>query len=244
MANGFNRKPGRYQRRKKVMPVFIILGAAALLALAILVGIAIWKDLPGQKKTEMESVKQSAKQIDEQTENAPEQTDAPAAPAEAAPEYDPENAYRTEWRQFVMGGGALTGYYDAAAMAGNVDADTGVTSVVLQEESMARVDVQGISGSFDLLTEEEMQRVAVGILQAYYYVAPATADISCTDAVMSETDYTVQLSAPATSEAPAAVATVRLIKADGRLWYAAALCPEGSECGELPLVVSRIEIGG
>ena len=246
MANLFNRKPGRYQRRKKAVPILIALGAAAVLALAVLAGTAIVKRLTGEKTPNTVDVAQpaEAQQPADETPTAPAPEETPSAPVEETPEYDPETAYLTEWRQFIMGGGALVGYFDEETMDLSADTTTGLTSIVLSEESGARVDVQSVSGSFELLTEDEMQRVAVGILQAYYYAAPATADISCTDAVLTDRDYTVQLSAPATAEAPAATATVRLMKADGRLWYAAALCPEGSECGELPLVVSRIEIGG
>ena len=220
MASLFNRKPGRYQRRKKAVPILIALGVVITLALAVLAGTVIVKKLTGA------------------------QTPALFAPKNSAAGHETDTAYRTQWQPFILGGGALVGYFDEKTMALCTDADTGVTSVVLREQSGARVDLQAVSGSFERLSEEELQRAAIGILQAYYYVPPATADISCTDAVKTGQEYTVQLSAPATADAPAVAATVRLMDAGGELWYAVCLCPAGSDGGELPLVVSRMEIKG
>ena len=83
---------------------------------------------------------------------------------------------------------------------------------------------QVLSGQMD-----ELERLCIGILQAYYYLAPETQSITLTDGVRTADGYTCTLGAPAYEDAPAVTAKVRLMQLDKQLWYAIVLTPEGAD---------------
>lgn len=92
-----------------------------------------------------------------------------------------------------------------------------------------RMDMQQLLSSLDQLSDEELDRLAAGVLQAYYYTAPKTEDIALSDVERTENSYYAFLRAPAYENAPAMEARFRLVQAGGQLWYAMVLLPEGAD---------------
>lgn len=94
---------------------------------------------------------------------------------------------------------------------------------------LPRMDMQQLSSSLDALTDEELDRLATGVLQAYYYAAPKTEDIVLSETEKTENSYFTVLDAPAYENAPAMRAKFRLIQAGAQLWYAIVLLPEDAD---------------
>ena len=113
--------------------------------------------------------------------------------------------------------GQLVLYYDDGVLE-RVDGDNGLVSLLPDDaEQVPRLDLQPLGGSMQDLSDAEIQRLAVGLLQAYYVDAPAT------DAIAVSADQTLQhaffLEVPATEDAPALTAQVRFLEASDGLWY-------------------------
>lgn len=94
---------------------------------------------------------------------------------------------------------------------------------------LPRMDMQQLSSSLDELADEDLNRLAIGILQAYYYVAPKTEDVVLSETEKTENSYFTVLDAPAYEQAPAMRAKFRLIQAGSQLWYAIELLPEDAD---------------
>ncbi len=111
-----------------------------------------------------------------------------------------------------------------------ISSASGLFSLVgLDEEETPRMDLQRLSTSLGELETSELERLAIGILQAYYYVAPQTEQITVQNASRSAEAYTAELSAPAYDSAPAVTAKIRMMQLDKQFWYAIALMPEGAD---------------
>lgn len=96
-----------------------------------------------------------------------------------------------------------------------------------------RMDMQQLPTSLDALTDEELDRLAIGILQAYYYVAPKTEDIVLRDTEKTENSYFTVLTAPAYENVPEMNARLRMIQVGSQLWYAVMLLPEDGNTSAL-----------
>ena len=107
---------------------------------------------------------------------------------------------------------------------------------------LARIDVQKLNTSRELLKTAELERICIGAVQAYYYTAPATEDFIVTVVENSDDIYDVQLQAPAYNGAPKAAARVRLLQLDGALWCLSAIYPDGEDCTALQQTFDSITV--
>ena len=147
----------------------------------------------------------------QQTTDAPQTGEPPAETDDAAPENLPAQSV-----------GKLTLYYADDALQ-RVDSESGLTTLLTGTEQLPRLDLQRVDGSLQELTDAELQRLSVGLVQSYYVDAPAT------DAISAAADGVLQdawvVETPATDDAPALTARVRFLEGSDGLWYLLLLCP-------------------
>lgn len=140
-----------------------------------------------------------------------------------------------------LGEGALSVTYDANRMELTESED--LYSITEKGENAARLDIQRLKGSLHDLTQADKKSLAMGLLQAYYHVPPATQTITVTEEAELADSYVIALSAPASGETPAANAKIQLMQSRGRLWYAIMLVPEGADGTGMEQVFRDITIG-
>lgn len=228
--------PGRFLRRNK--PYFLLVLTLVLLAAAVIFGVKIVRELhtPAQP-----SVPASAQEL-----VTPTQPDADAEPAQQDPPVQ-EPEQETDEPAFpgttvYLAEGRLRAVYDPDAL--RMDSSTeGLDSFLpLTDGQLARIDVQKLNTSRELLKTTELERICIGAVQAYYYAAPATEDISVTVLENSDDVYGAQLLAPAYNGAPQITARVRLMQLDGALWCLGAIYPDGEDCTALQQTFDSIAV--
>ena len=209
-----NRTPGRFLRRNK--PYFLLALTLVLLTAAVIFGVKIMRELRTPAQPETDGSEQ---------EQEPEQT-APAIPG--------TTVYLAE--------GRLRAVYDPDVL--QMDSSTeGLDSFLpVTDGQLARIDVQKLNTSRELLKTAELERICIGAVQAYYYTAPATEDILLTVSENTDEVYDAQLSAPAYNGAPKATARVRLLQLDGALWCLSAIYPDGEDCTALQQTFDSITV--
>lgn len=132
-------------------------------------------------------------------------------------------------RQELLADGRLLVYYDPEALKLTTDGEGLYSLVGLDGATTPRVDLQALPAALSELENDELERLAIGIVQAYYYLAPETGDFTVSSAERTADGYSAELLAPAYDGAPAVTAKVRLMQLDKKLWYAVALLPEGAD---------------
>ena len=226
--------PGRFLRRNK--PYFLLALTLVLLTAAVIFGVRIVRELytPAQP-----SVPASAQE--------------PVAPAqpETEPEQQPDSSGQTEpepdepvfpGTTVYLAEGRLRAVYAPDAL--RMDSSTeGLDSFLPAAEGrLARIDVQKLNTSRELLKSAELERICIGAVQAYYFSAPATKDIAVTVLENSGGVYDAQLLAPAYDGAPEVTARVRLVQLDGALWCLSAIYPDGEDCAALQQTFDSISV--
>ena len=108
-----------------------------------------------------------------------------------------------------------------------------------------RLDVQKLGADVSLFKQSELERICIGVVQAYYYLAPETKDFTVTDAGWNGDCFTATVNAPAyDTEAPVS-ARVALWKTNGKSWCVSAICPENEDGAAVFAAFSSIEpLGG
>lgn len=108
-----------------------------------------------------------------------------------------------------------------------------------------RLDVQKLQADVSLFKQSELERICIGVVQAYYYLAPETKDFTVTDAGWNGECFTATVNAPAyDTEAPVS-ARVALWKANGKSWCVSAICPEDEDGAAVFAAFSSVEpLGG
>ena len=203
-----NRTPGRFLRRNK--PYFLLALTLVLLTAAVIFGVKIMRELrtpaqPSVPASVQEPVTPAQPETDgSEQEQEPEQT-APAIPG--------TTVYLAE--------GRLRAVYDPDVL--QMDSSTeGLDSFLpVTDGQLARIDVQKLNTSRELLKTAELERICIGAVQAYYYTAPATEDFI---------------------GAPKAAARVRLLQLDGALWCLSAIYPDGEDCTALQQTFDSITV--
>ena len=138
--------------------------------------------------------------------------------------------------------GRLRAVYDPDAL--RMDSSTeGLDSFLpIADGQLARLDVQKLNTSRELLKTAELERICIGAVQAYYFTAPATEDFTVTVLENSDAVYDAQLLAPAYNGAPEVTARVRLLQLDGALWCLSAIYPGGEDCAALQQTFDSIAV--
>lgn len=231
-----NRTPGRFLRRNK--PYFLLALTLVLLTAAVIFGVKIMRELrtPAQPSVPA-SVQEPVTPAQPETEPAqpqPDGSEQEQEPEQTAPAIPGTTVYLAE--------GRLRAVYDPDAL--RMDSSTeGLDSFLpVTDGQLARIDVQKLNTSRELLKTAELERICIGAVQAYYYTAPATEDILLTVSENTDEVYDAQLSAPAYNGAPKAAARVRLLQLDGALWCLSAIYPDGEDCTALQQTFDSITV--
>lgn len=223
-----NRTPGRFLRRNK--PYFLLALTLVLLIAAVIFGVKIVRELhtPAQP-----SVPASAQEpvTPVQPETEPEQQ---PEPEQDEPSFPGTTVY--------LAGGRLRAVYDPDALRMDSSTDGLDSFLPVADGQLARIDVQKLNTSRELLKSAELERICIGAVQAYYYTAPATEDFTVTVLENSNDVYDAQLLAPAYNGAPEVTARVRLVQLDGALWCLSAIYPDGEDCAALQQTFDSIAV--
>lgn len=225
--------PGRFLRRNK--PYFLLVLALVLLIAAVIFCVKIVRELytPAQP-----SVPASAQEPVTPVQPATEPGQQPDS-TEQEPELDEPVFPGTT---VYLADGRLRAVYDPDAL--RMDSSTeGLDSFLpIADGQLARLDVQKLNTSRELLKTAELERICIGAVQAYYFTAPATEDFTVTVLENSDAVYDAQLLAPAYNGAPEVTARVRLLQLDGALWCLSAIYPGGEDCATLQQTFDSIAV--
>ena len=225
--------PGRFLRRNK--PYFLLVLALVLLIAAVIFCVKIVRELytPAQP-----SVPASAQEPVTPVQPATEPGQQPDS-TEQEPELDEPVFPGTT---VYLADGRLRAVYDPDAL--RMDSSTeGLDSFLpIADGQLARLDVQKLNTSRELLKTAELERICIGAVQAYYFTAPATKDFTVTVLENSDAVYDAQLLAPAYNGAPEVTARVRLLQLDGALWCLSAIYPGGEDCAALQQTFDSIAV--
>ncbi len=234
MAKERKMTPARFLKRN--MPYFVIAVVVLLLAAAVLMIVRQVKTLRPEQQTPAQSAQTT------QPENAPNTPDVSDG-SETADSVPAENVYQPPFDGTVvlLASNQLIAVYDESALSYTADANLS-SFVPLDAAQTARIDVQELGTSRKLLKSDELMRICKGVLQAYYYAAPATEDIAAE--VVTDTDelYQVRLTAAAYGGAPEVSAEVRLYELSGALWCVSAVYSEGETCDALRQTMDAITV--
>lgn len=228
MANKQKMTVGRFLKRNALY--FFAVAAILLLIAVVVFGVLLVRELRSPAKpAEQETVQQET--VEPETPAAPEPLEEPEPEPEVLePGWQSDGSFVPPFdgSTVFLVGQSLALTYDSELLKLSENGGLYTLSSV-EGGSTPRMDMQQMMSSLDRLSDEELDRLAAGVLQAYYYVAPKTEDIVLSDVARTENSYYAHLSAPAYENAPAMEADFRLIQAGGQLWYAMVLLPEGAD---------------
>lgn len=233
MAQERKMTPKRFLRRNRpyILLVFVLV---AVVVAALVIG----KQLRGLSTPKDEQPSASVPQEDTLSDSvsAPQTPAQPSTPEEEEAFYTPPFDGTT----LAVADGLLVATYDEAALRFE-DGAALETFTPNAEGQTARIDIQNLNTTIRLLKDSELERVCVGVLQAYYYAAPATQDITVTVLENTDSVFDAALEAPAYGGAGAVRARVRLMELGGALWCVSAIYPEGEDCAALEQTFDSIE---
>ena len=132
-------------------------------------------------------------------------------------------------REVTLADGTLLLTYDDDVLS--LVQDTKLTAL-LEKSSDAdtpRMDIQKLPGKLGMLRDSEKERIAIALMQAYYYHPQHTADVELTVSRNDAEEFAGTMQVPAIDDAPAATCSVRLLAVGDELWAAVLLQPEGTE---------------
>jgi len=203
-------KRGKYIRRRnrKKRVVILCLCAAVVLAAAALLFFFRDRLFGGSEPAPTDA------------SGTPISTEAPTEEATEAP---------ISGREVTLADGKLLLTYDSDALTLIKDAEL---TTLLGKSSVAdtpRVDIQKLPGKLGMLRDSELERIAIALMQAYYYHPQHTADVELAVSRNDSHEFAGTMQVPAIDDAPAAVCSVRLLAVGDELWAAVLLQPEGTE---------------
>ncbi len=241
MAKDEKMTVGRYLKRNTlyiVLTAFLVLLLAGLITVLVLIlrGPAVKPELPQQDpviQTPQEPQPEQPAEPQPEPEQNPEQNPAPSQPEVFQPPFEGTTKFLADQKL------ALT--YDGEALL-LTEQDGLYTLLETSGEAVPRMDLQRLYGKLADLTGEELRWLAVGIVQEYYYLPPSAEEITVSDENRTDIDYCVTVHAPAYKDAAAVTGQVRLLQAQGQLWYVVMLTEEGAEAPELQQAFDHLVI--
>lgn len=230
------------KKKKKSNLRTVLLLVAAVLIVAIIVGeVLVFRNLihkisnntpvpepPSQEQTEQDPLKP--------TENLPQPEVVPSQP-ETKPDEEPEPEPEPEIDSRTIEALTLEYNQDEILLS---QTDSLYTLCNAHRLDGARLDLQHLDGNFAALTPKELQRIAVGLVQNYYYVQPKTETVECSEHTLDENGYRVRVRVPATAEVPEMQAIVRMLETPYGFWYAVLLIPQDADVTALEETLNRI----
>ena len=226
------RKPAplRFWRRNRAYLIAALL--VVLLAVSAVLVVRQVRALSG-KQNEPDTQPAQAVQKPETPENdadTPAGPETPAQPGVYTPPFEGTTV-------LLADGGLVMTYDDAALTRSGADGLVSLTA----EGQTARLDVQELSGDLSRFTRAELERICKGVLQAYYFAAPATDDITLSDAQQTEDNFSAVLRAEAYEDAPAVTALVQLRQLNGKSWCVSAILPDGENTDAIRQAMDSVE---
>ncbi len=237
MANRRKRSP--FERFIRRNGLYIMIGLALILvAGAVFAVVTQVKKLSPAKEPSQETVV---------SEEIGKTTVTPSAPEESGEETQPEEPVDEslylppfDGKTVLIAGGKLVLTFDEDALT-MTETDGLVSLTDAEGTQKARLDVQEISADLSLFKTDELERICVGIVQAYYYLAPETKDFTVTAEAKDGAVFSATVAAPAFDTEAAVTAKVSLWRLDGRSVTVSAVFPEGEDGSAVFAAFSSIE---
>ena len=236
MAN--RRKRSSFERfiRRNGLYIMIVL-ALILVAGAVFAVVTQVKRLSPAKEQEQETTI-SEEVVQPASEETAQESGEETQPEEVVDEslYVPPFDGKT----VLIAGGKLVLTFDEDALT-MTETDGLVSLTDAEGTQKARLDVQEISADLSLFKADELERICVGIVQAYYYLAPETKDFTVTAEAKDGAVFSATVAAPAFDTEAAVTAKVSLWRLDGRSVTVSAVFPEGEDGSAVFAAFSSIE---
>ncbi|MBQ3356678.1 MAG: hypothetical protein IJG45_06135 [Oscillospiraceae bacterium] len=208
-------KRGKYIRRRgrKKRIAIVCLCVAIVLAAAALLFFFREQIFGGSEQTPVPTDASGATlHTEAPTEKAADATEAPVRGKEVA-----------------LAGGRLLLTYDDGSLALTEDANLTTLLEKASGAELPRMDIQKLPGKLGTLRDSELERIAIALMQAYYYHPPHTDEVELTVIRNDKQEFSGKMQLPAIDDAPAALCSVRLLAVGDELWAAVLLQPEGME---------------
>ena len=237
MANRRKRSPFERFLRRNGLYILIAL-AVILVAGAVFAVVTQVKRLSPVKTPAQETV------ISEQAEQTPLEPSTPEESGEEAQQEEPvdESVYVPPFdgQTVLIADGTLVLTFDKDALT--MQDEDGLLSLTDKAAAQkARLDVQEISADLSLFKTDELERICIGIVQAYYYLAPETKDFTVTAEAKDGAVFSATVNAPAYDTEAAVTAKVSLWRLDGKSVTVSAVFPEGEDGTAVLEAFSSIE---
>ena len=237
MADRRKRSPvERFFRRNGL---YIIIVCVLLLVVgAVLAVVGQVKRLSPAKQEEPSKI--SSEPVQQPAQEEPS-SDASDETADEEPPVD-ESVYVPPFagRTSLLADSGLVMTFDEAALSWEETEDR-ISLTGTDGSQKTRLDVQKLQADLSLFKQAELERICIGVVQAYYYLAPETKDFTVTDAGWNGDCFSANVNAPAyDTEAPVS-ARVALWKVNGQSWCVSAIVPDGEDGSAVFAAFSSIE---
>ena len=190
--------------------------------------------------------KESEQTVQETVSQDQTQTSSAENPPQAEPEAPvDESVYLPPFdgKTVLLADGKLVMTYDEAALT--LQEQDGLLSLTDKTGAQrARLDVQTLNADLSLFKKEELERISIGVVQAYYYLAPETKDFTVTDSKQENGCFTASVHAPAYDTEDPVDARVILWRLDGKNYCISAIVPAADDGAAVWQAFSSIELLG
>lgn len=237
MADRRKRSPAVRFLKRNGLYIMIIAALLLMIAAAITIVTQVKKLSPAKQEEPAQTVSEPAAQPaqDTKTEETPGDTTEEQTPADESV-YTPPFAGKT----VLLADGKLVMTFDEEALT--MQESGGLGSLTDADGAqVSRLDVQKLDIDMSLFKQSELERICIGAVQAYYYLAPETKDFTVSNAVKEDDHFEAAIDAPAYDTEAAVAARVALWKIDGACWCVSAICPEGEDGAAIFAAFSSIE---
>lgn len=239
MADRRKRNPAVHFVKRNGLYIIAAL-VVLLLAGAVFAVISQVRRLSPAKEPE-QTVQETVSQEQAQTsseENTPQEEPEPETPIDASVYLPPFDG-----KPVLFADGKLVMTYDETALI--LQEQDGLLSLTDKTGAQrARLDVQTLDTDLSLFKKAELERISIGVVQAYYYLAPETKDFTVTDSEQDDGRFTASVHAPAYDTEDPVDARVMLWRLDGKNYCISAIVPAADDGAAVWQAFSSIELRG
>ena len=236
MADRRKRSPAVRFLKRNGLYIIIVCVLLLVAAAAVTVVTQVRRLSPAKQ----EEPAQSVSQTEEPSQESPAGPAQEKAPEEEAPVDESVYVPPFDGKTILTADGKLVMTFDEQALA--MQETDGLVSLTDAAGALtARLDIQKLGADMALFKQSELERICIGVVQAYYYLAPETKDFTVTDAVKEDGHFEAAVTAPAYDTQAAVAARVALWKLDGVSWCVSAIVPDGEDGADVFAAFSSIE---